>query len=1159
MEGNLGRRIYLNEMLIDKISRNKSYDNGSIIDALNRYLLLKFKIEKNTVLTKELELEISDEESKIEKEITQFKNQSERYRKIEERINSYKKDIQNIIVNSSENTNADKAKVANLRSLIKTEKNLLHEESERIRQDVVGTTSLKVLEDYLKELKVTPEDIIEYRKLHEFFNGVYEFDLKTFQNCNDYLFSCFNEMYQKAKSFIKKEESKYNIIISNYMKLIDRSNYDYDDPKFVKYLRYIKRKILIASNLNYNTFLEKPSVPELDDKSGENDIAFGNLNMVYDNVRDDEKLDIEFERDNRPANIENELGLYDNKQKEDKYGQQNNNGQQGEVKVPQKADNLKQDIIKLPGFIDGNKYNRYNQPGKQLQYVQQKQDDGKLDVNFIKDDNNDKRFNEENVVNPNSENKQDLNEQNNLNEALAKALEQSQVPQKTEQNIKEETITNLNEALAKALEETQPPIPQSLSPQPLKPLQPQPQQQPSNNLNEALAKALEQSQPPIPQPSQPQQNKASEMTKTSIPPVSQLQLQYDISNSQQKHQNNQKGHNNDASPEDGCDDKELNNFKINEEIQSCTDNWKEKYKEQAVQVHPDKHYEKSENCKNKANELMKELNKAKEKCQTGGRKKIAFIEKVIRTRLHKSDKLSENYQSKPSIHMQTHNNISSKSSEKQKNKYGFFGGNIMPMYGGNKMIDENKDNKAMNDKSNTLAQKDENAQMYIDFLSEWKYDYTDSYDRVDEQIKYLNNKLGKLQEIKDELISVMKKSDNKELSNKINQFETVDTNLKLDSSISDFIAQNTKFASEIKTNNIIGKHISQYDKNSLIETSKRLSNLLQKLERRTKNIDVSADFKTITSILSDLKKKIKQYISDKEEYDEEETRFRRNEDRDRYRDREREKANLKKKKDKLENLQETIDENKTSITKKLGNMSFQTTISTNDISGPKSDIIKILDKYYKTLARKFKPTMARTVGLEADSQISDSKFNRVWNKYLDDINNDDKIVEQSQDKFFSSVKSNNLDPAIVLKPTRDDKIFFIAIIFIVRQIALAIIETCIDKGIITSLYYSLIFYLVAYTAIFIIIVIIVNIDDYKLRIIFNYFNMHINQSGMIIHLFMVIGFTMIMYLLVYYMNTHIHQVDRKTINQVEKINIIYRLQLMTISVFTFVCISLLII
>ena len=127
----------------------------------------------------------------------------------------------------------------------------------------------------------------------------------------------------------------------------------------------------------------------------------------------------------------------------------------------------------------------------------------------------------------------------------------------------------------------------------------------------------------------------------------------------------------------------------------------------------------------------------------------------------------------------------------------------------------------------------------------------------------------------------------------------------------------------------------------------------------------------------------------------------------------------------------------------------------------------------------------------------------------------------------------------MLKPTRDDKIFFVAIIFIVRQIALAIIETCIDKGLITSLYYSLIFYLVAYTAIFIIIVIIVNVDDYKLRIIFNYFNMHINRTGLIGHIFMVVGFTMIMYLLVYYMNTDIHKTDRKTISQVYKLNIIF--------------------
>ena len=554
--------------------------------------------------------------------------------------------------------------------------------------------------------------------------------------------------------------------------------------------------------------------------------------------------------------------------------------------------------------------------------------------------------------------------------------------------------------------------------------------------------------------------------------------------------------------------------------------------------------------------LAKALAKSK---QIGGKKSNQFVEKVIHNRLgilrtHNKNHQNHKYKSFPKI-------VSNTSDIKQST---IFGGNIMPMYE-NKIINANKggskDENTMKD--NTLAQKDENSQMYIDFLSEWKFDYTDSYDRIQEQVTYLNNKFKKLKIVKDNFASALGNDKiEKDLRDKIKDFETTDINLKLDSSITDFITQNDKFSSEIKTNKIFGKHISQFDKTSLIEASKRLSSGLRKLERRTKNLDISNDFDKIRNDAISLKTDIKQYLEDKSEYDEKKAYHDKKANRgDYYREKERDNQEdiLIKKKKKLSSLLDTIETKKESVSRQLRSLSFDIEINISDISGPKSDIIKILDKYYKTIARKLKPTMARTVGIEADSQITDSKFNRVWNKYLDDINNDDKILEQSQDKFFSSVKSNNLDPATVLKPTRDDKIFFIAIIFIVRQIALAIIETCIDKGIITSLYYSLIFYLVVYTAIFIIIVIIVNIDDYKLRIIFNYFNMHINQSGMIIHLFMVIGFTMIMYLLVYYMNSHIHQVERKTINQVEKINIIYRLQLMTISVFTFVCISLLII
>jgi hypothetical protein len=212
---------------------------------------------------------------------------------------------------------------------------------------------------------------------------------------------------------------------------------------------------------------------------------------------------------------------------------------------------------------------------------------------------------------------------------------------------------------------------------------------------------------------------------------------------------------------------------------------------------------------------------------------------------------------------------------------------------------------------------------------------------------------------------------------------------------------------------------------------------------------------------------------------------------------------------------------------------------------------------FKTIFPKLRNKLKSSVNKAIDSEEqeddlpkTESIYSRIWNKYLEDINDNDKLINESQDNLRKAYKSNNLDPDVALKVSRDDKIIFIITIFIIRQISLGITELFIDYNMLTSLYNSLVVYSAFYILIIIIIVLIVNIDDYKLRIVFNFFNMHINQEGIFFHIFGTIGIMAMIYLLIYnMMNSSEDTKAKATLSDVEKLKLIYRIELLTIFVF----------
>jgi len=158
---------------------------------------------------------------------------------------------------------------------------------------------------------------------------------------------------------------------------------------------------------------------------------------------------------------------------------------------------------------------------------------------------------------------------------------------------------------------------------------------------------------------------------------------------------------------------------------------------------------------------------------------------------------------------------------------------------------------------------------------------------------------------------------------------------------------------------------------------------------------------------------------------------------------------------------------------------------------------------------------------EEGNIITDAKdkieniFSTIWNKYHNAKKKDNALNDEIEDNFYNAVKRNDLNPDKILELTQTDKIVFIVLIFVIRQISLLITETLINNNNIKSLFMILCCYLGTYIGLLVIMIIWVNMDNYKMRILFNFLNFHINNLGVYNHIFTLLLFTGIIYYYIY--------------------------------------------
>jgi hypothetical protein len=178
-------------------------------------------------------------------------------------------------------------------------------------------------------------------------------------------------------------------------------------------------------------------------------------------------------------------------------------------------------------------------------------------------------------------------------------------------------------------------------------------------------------------------------------------------------------------------------------------------------------------------------------------------------------------------------------------------------------------------------------------------------------------------------------------------------------------------------------------------------------------------------------------------------------------------------------------------------------------------------------------------------------FNKLYNNYADkkDVNPDQAI-----DELVVRMDNNNLIPSKVLSVDLRDKIVFIFATLFIRLFSLSVIESLIEKGVIRNSKFSITGYLGLFSILLLAFTLFVNLDMYRMRIVFNYVNFHSNGTNMLLYILMLWVFGGIVYYITYQINKDLPEQNKTDLG---KLRLIYRIQI--ISLITWIFLSLIVI
>ena len=248
----------------------------------------------------------------------------------------------------------------------------------------------------------------------------------------------------------------------------------------------------------------------------------------------------------------------------------------------------------------------------------------------------------------------------------------------------------------------------------------------------------------------------------------------------------------------------------------------------------------------------------------------------------------------------------------------------------------------------------------------------------------------------------------------------------------------------------------------------------------------------------------------------------------------------------------------------------------------KGSIIKLIDKIKITEGKEDSgDPFEKKNGAFGDP--SEGGFNSIYNTIWNDYVKESKKVKakgvtidslKQDNRLYERFRMSELDPQEVLKINFQDKVIFICIILIIRTFAMVLIEFLIEYNIVSTLTRGIFIYSILYILLVVCSVLLINYDSYKLRIIVNYLNIHINSSNIFFHILLFILFIGLILIIINdnddnlknidnllnytYIYKYIYEAAEKSnetssllLSQKEKLKLQYRMDIITMIIFIF--------
>jgi hypothetical protein len=255
---------------------------------------------------------------------------------------------------------------------------------------------------------------------------------------------------------------------------------------------------------------------------------------------------------------------------------------------------------------------------------------------------------------------------------------------------------------------------------------------------------------------------------------------------------------------------------------------------------------------------------------------------------------------------------------------------------------------------------------------------------------------------------------------------------------------------------------------------------------------------------------------------------------------------------------------------------------------PLKVLIEAIDALIKQIAKTEgkddgdKDPFSKKYGMFGDAEDGvPTIYNTIWHDYKKEMN---KIKSKGvtldslkqDNRLYERFKMNELDPQDVLKISFQDKVIFICIVLIIRTFAMVLIELLIEYNFVSTLSRGIIVYSVLYVLLLLTSVLIINYDSYKLRILVNYLNVHINSSNIFFHVLLFALFIGLILIIINdregdnnlkgvdnifnytYVYKYIYEIAEKSkptsdllLTQKEKVKLQYRMDIITMIIFIF--------